>query len=635
MEEIIIQKFTYATITVFKDYCKIIDKKKSLSLMGVDLYSIDGGDGDVFESTVKLMEFTPDDLRRPTVGRTMEFPEKVGKRKTKFFYGELGTKERSIINYAIRNFETRDDKHIKKHYGSPFSEITVNTIERSIRRHGDKVTIKVYRHYSHRAFNNIYFKKSTIVESVTFNMNNGNFTTLTMNKNGKKTTKTFRTNNFNFLETQFKDGGILSMRKSLSDDSVLLKEYNETFNNTNFIFEIDKVFNLNQNFSFNGAWFVQLMLERFVELKKIKVSNDYGIWIKKYYPTEKFLKKNDRKLIASILDMFQIKSKITIKIMHENNKIDIHSLSRLCYFFGSNFSKYIGSIDKIHFMNSTYEDAIDIGHPKFKFAQELKKENFLITNIEKENIVKIVNNLNNEIRGYQRLTNKKETLINSRFIGDLHDHFKMINKLREFIPDLHLKSKNLDDFDKEHLELSKMIKFIKKGYVIEYQFVDKMVNDVELPIKVKINLNDDELNPEWVTPEFYPYILKREEDYDEEGNFMHHCVASYSDKEKSIVVSIRTEDKKDRVTCEFDCQTGTLIQARHFCNNQPPADIELAVNILKEKTKHYARMGLLHSLDKKKVPVKINGMEIVPEVKEPRRINELWEDLGLRNPVPF
>jgi hypothetical protein len=627
MEEIINQKFTYATITVFKDYCKIIDKKESLSSMGVDLDSLDDGDDDIFESAKSLIKFTIDDMRRPTVGRTTEFPEKVGKRKTKFFYGEPGINERTIINYAIRNFETRDDRHIKKYYGSPFSEITVTTIERSIRRHGDKITIKLYRHHRHRAFNNIYFKKSTGVESVTFNVNNGNFTTLSMNKSGRKTTKTFRTNNFNFLEMQFKDGGILNMRKCLDDNSVLLKEYNETFNNTDFIFEIDKVFNLNQNFSFNGIWFCQLMLERFVELKKIKVSNDYGIWIKKYYPTEKFLKKNDRKLIASILDMFQIKSKITIKIMHENTKIDIHALSRLCYFFGDNFSKYIGSIDLVHFMNSTYEDTVDIGYSKFKFAEELKKEKFLITNIEKENIVKIINNLNNEIRGYQRLTNKKETLINHRFIGDLNDHFKMIDKLRKFIPDLHLKSKNIDDFDKEHLELSKMMKFIKKGYVIEYQFVDKMVNDVESPIKVKINLSDDESNPEWVTPEFYPYILKREEDYDEEGNFMHHCVASYSDKEKSIIVSVRTEDKKDRVTCEFDCQTGTLIQARHFCNKQPPADIELAVNILKEKTKHYARMGLLHSLDKKKVPVKINGIEIIPEIKEPTRISDVLFDM--------
>jgi hypothetical protein len=620
MEDIITQKFTYATITVFKDYCKIIDKKESLSSMGVDLDSLDDGDDDVFESAKRLIKFTIDDMRRPTVGRTTEFPEKVGKRKTKFFYGVPGINERTIINYAIRNFETRDDRHIKKYYGSPFSEITVNTIERSIRRHGDKITIKVYRHHSHRAFNNIYFRKSTSVESVTFNMCNGNFTTLSINKSGRKTTKTFRTNNFNFLEMQFKDGGILSMRKSLGDDSVLLKEYNETFNNTDFIFEIDKVFNLNQNFSFNGTWFCQLMLERFVELKKIKVSNNYEYWIKKYYPTEKFLKKNDRKLIASILDLFEIKSKITIKLMHENSKMDINSLARLCYFFGDNFSKYIGSIETRHFLNTSNESSYsDGGHPKFKFAKEFKNHEFQISNNEKENIVKILNNLNCEVKGYQRiiLTHEKETLINPRFVGDLHDHFNMIKKLREFIPDLQLRAKNIDDFDKEHVELSKMMKFIKKGYVIEYRFADKMVEDVESPIKVKINLSDDESKPEWVTPEYYPHILKREEEYDEEGRFMHHCVASYSDKDRSIIISVRTDDGKDRVTCEFDCQTGNMIQARHFCNAQPPADIALAIEQLKRKATTYARMGILHCIESKKVPVKINGIEVIPEKKEP------------------
>ena len=93
MEEIITQKFTYATITVFKDYCKIIDKKKSLNSFGVELDSLDD-DEDVFETTKSLIKFTIDDLRRPTVGRTMEFPEKVGKRKTKFFYGEPNINER-------------------------------------------------------------------------------------------------------------------------------------------------------------------------------------------------------------------------------------------------------------------------------------------------------------------------------------------------------------------------------------------------------------------------------------------------------------------------------------------------------------------------------------------------------------
>ena len=176
------------------------------------------------------------------------------------------------------------------------------------------------------------------------------------------------------------------------------------------------------------------------------------------------------------------------------------------------------------------------------------------------------------------------------------------------------------------MELSKMISFIKKGWVIEYYFNDKMVNDMEKPIKLNINLEDGEFGE--IT--FYPYILKREEEYDEEGRFMHHCVASYSDKDKSIIVSLRTENKEDRVTCEFDCQTGTLIQARHFCNKQPPADMELAIEELKNKTRYYSRMGMLHSKEKRKVPVKINGIEITPEkltIKPEDQFDRLFEPL--------
>jgi hypothetical protein len=187
-----------------------------------------------------------------------------------------------------------------------------------------------------------------------------------------------------------------------------------------------------------------------------------------------------------------------------------------------------------------------------------------------------------------------------------------------------MRARTYDEFNAEHMELSKMISFIKKGWVIEYYFNEKMVNEIEKPVKLKINLDNDEFGE--IT--FYPYILKREEEYDEEGRFMHHCVASYSDKDKSIIVSLRTKNKEDRVTCEFDCQTGTLIQARHFCNKQPPADMELAIEKLKNITKYYARIGMLHSTEKRKVPVKINGVEVTPEkltIKSEDRFNQLFE----------
>jgi hypothetical protein len=242
----------------------------------------------------------------------------------------------------------------------------------------------------------------------------------------------------------------------------------------------------------------------------------------------------------------------------------------------------------------------------------MKNNDFEILNVEKENIVKIINNVRLVKRGFEGFLNPRETPIKSRFIDELYDHFNMIKKLRKYDDSLYLKSKTYDDFHNEHMELSKMMSFIKKGWVVEYKFDDKMVGDVEKPIDLKIDLGDDKFGD--IT--FYPYILKREEEYDEEGKFMHHCVASYSDKEKSIIVSLRTLDKQDRVTCEFHCQDGTLLQARHFCNKQPPADMMLAIEELKHKMTKYARLGILHSLDKKRVPVKINGIEVVPEKKE-------------------
>jgi hypothetical protein len=317
--------------------------------------------------------------------------------------------------------------------------------------------------------------------------------------------------------------------------------------------------------------------------------------------------------------MFKIKSKVTIKLMHENNLFDIYSVSLLCYLFGNNFSKYVGSIDPSLFQKSKIDISDNTWGNIKMFVNDNINHSFKISNIEKENIVKIINKLTDKIS------------IGKRFISELVDHFNMIHKLRTYYPDLYLKSRTYDEFHNEHLELSKMMSLIKKGWVVEYQFVDKMVDDVEKPIDVKINLGESEPHVDCkelvgeIT--FYPHILKREEEYDEEGKFMHHCVASYSDKDRSIIISIRTEDKQDRVTCEFDCQTGTLIQAKHFCNRQPPGDMELAIEKLENKTKYYARMGLLHSLEKKKVLIKINGIEIDLENREPRRVGDILHDM--------
>ncbi len=153
----------------------------------------------------------------------------------------------------------------------------------------------------------------------------------------------------------------------------------------------------------------------------------------------------------------------------------------------------------------------------------------------------------------------------------------------------------------------------------QYKFSERMSEDIESPIQLDVDNKED---MKIIHSTYYPHILRREEQYIEEGSFMHHCVATYSDKDRSIIISLRTNDSSDRVTCEFDCQTGNLIQARHFCNAQPPPHMDyVIVEYLLPKAKKYARLGLLHALEKIKVPIMINGVEVKKE--EPTYYNYL------------
>jgi hypothetical protein len=175
----------------------------------------------------------------------------------------------------------------------------------------------------------------------------------------------------------------------------------------------------------------------------------------------------------------------------------------------------------------------------------------------------------------------------------------MIDAIRVYDHSIKMKAKTQKEFNDEHRELSKTIAAINKGWVIEYVYDIKTIESIQEPISIDENTN------------LYPHILKREEEYVEEGKFMHHCVASYADHEKSIIVSIRTDDSLNRVTCEFDIQTGRLVQARHFCNGVPPSEFNEPIEVLKDKLRLMARYGTLNWKEKRKTAVLINGKEVV------------------------
>lgn len=608
MEDILVERFSWAQIETYKDYCNINDKVRLKRVFNddLDLYVEEDEDGWVIKPSIKK-----EDLSKRTSnkfkGKIISLPQKKHKKqKTHYAYTTEDVQENFPIEYVYKNpkgfdvFHTQNARHIIRHYARPLSSICIFTLERSIRRHGNKVTIKYYYGVKRRPLNCIYFIKSFFVNSITIDFSSGNFTTLEISKNGRYTSKTFRCNSFHFLYKLLLNPkfNVFNLNLVYSSDDTLYNSFLNSFDNDKFAKTVKETLGIDNhdtNYSNDPMDFIEDFTKVFTKLKQIKAPDNSLVYLlTMFYPTEKFLKKNDRKLIASILDFFGVKSKLTIKILHEYPNIDLESFIIFCLYFGDDFTKYIGNLKPEVFKNSHHLNNFMHHVPK-TYKGGFNLGNYHLSNTEKENLIHIMNN-----------SNPQNLSINTGGIQLLNDHFNMRDRIREVDPSFSIKSKTLKEFNEEHLEYVKIISAINKGWVIEYIYDEKTLNEIEKPLECLYD--DDTLHI------LYPTILKREEEYVEEGQTMHHCVASYTNKDKSMIISLRTEDNKDRVTCEFDIQTGRCIQKRHFCNQHPPKHFENGLEILEGTIIKLARWGLLNWKEKKKVPIKINGVEIPEKI---------------------
>ena len=632
MEEILLyQRFSYAKITPYKNYSKIPREVKPHSGIHKHL-SYD----DTFGTTTSYYDGEEGIGLAPML-------DHIKNKNTKYFYWKDEFKNIPVIKYASKHkldggmgvFYTTKDRHIKKHYNEPFSDILVVILERSIIRRGDKVTIKTNKYTKHRGFNCKYFRANNYTTSVTFDMVKGDFLLVDGSKHGKtKSVPRFRKNSFNGLLNFIKspDGPFRFLRNHMGKNNGLYKQLYYVFDDKQFTIALYSVFNRMITYPTDGALFRDLFYDEvmrwFINTKKIKTPNEYRDLILRYYPTEKYLKKNDRKLVASILDVFQIKSKITIKLLHERPNIDLRSLIKLCYLFGNQYQKYIGSISFDMFgVMSTINDLPSSSLKMMESTcSDYKNHGYDINDTEKENLLKV-------------LTSEPErgNSVNENYIGLVVDHFRMLNRIREYDPNIRMRANNKTKFHTEHMELSKIITQIKKGWVIQYFYPEETIRQIQQPIKVfkSIDIGPDLKGTDmddYIT--IIPLVLTREEEYIEEGKFMHHCVASYAETDTSIIVSLRTEDEQDRVTCEFQISNGNLIQAKHFSNATPPKQFERVIEEVTDLIRIHARFGTLNWLKKDRVPIKINGIEIAPEKREPRRLIDIL-NLDDAEPLPF
>jgi hypothetical protein len=391
------------------------------------------------------------------------------------------------------------------------------------------------------------------------------------------------------------------------------KELSEEFSDKVFFETLYHFFNTFQNHKTtepnygvkrdSNQWIYNNLIDLFVMIKGIKTPDNYRNLITFCYPTKPFLKKNDNKLVAAILDRLGIKSKQTIKLLHKNPDIDITSLFRLKRYFGEEMFKYLSNINIDIFCKNMSDKTISPYTNNFYKEKVTYDNTFYLNDTEKYNLIKLFN----EYATVNENNHRMDTVLNSQ-LNQIDDHFLMIKKLRDYYPDMMLRAKNWKEFHNEHLELSRLDRLIKKGSVIEYVFDEKLISMIEEPIKVW------ELDGIYPSMEkyrmYYPVLLKQEMEYSEEGSHMHHCVASYSNKEISIIVSLRADSVigNERVTNEFDVRDKSCTQSRYFCNQVPPEHFEDALDALKRRISKYKYS--IKSIEKRVIPLTINGIDV-------------------------
>tara|TARA_B110000305_G_scaffold129845_1_gene145193 strand:- start:244 stop:1773 length:1530 start_codon:yes stop_codon:yes gene_type:complete len=482
-----------------------------------------------------------------------------------------------------------DDAEIKKLYKDLNVGLNVHIKERFVKLEGDNLILKRSSFEKNRRIGKKYFQKKLEVDYLKFNLKTGNFITVrSFGGVKRKRTVTIRQNVFGQLEQilQSKHGSFWSMFGEPDIDGEMYDAIVKCLNSV-----VDKPFYT------LDYWLHQI----FIEKKCIKTPNvNAEGFLTKFYPTEKYLKKNNRKLVQSVLDLLDMKDNFTIKLLHKYPFINIRLLKTLHSLLGG--SKYLSNIDDHVFegmeSKGSWEDSNVNKFTVNNFIKELDDLPELLE-IEKSNLVKVLNKSRHK-RQY-----KNEPFLYPNHTT-LYDHFNMLKQIRVYNPNLHMSTTTPRTMHGEHVEFANMISKINKGYVVSYKFNELMVKDMESPLNT-----------------YYPHILKNEEEYNEEGSFMKHCVSSYYDKERSIIISLRKGD--ERWTCEFDVADGMLIQAKGRFNVDPSKEVFDVITLgLLSKTRKWAWDKKLKCIEKVETPLLINGKEVErPQYSIPESTGDL------------
>jgi hypothetical protein len=397
-------------------------------------------------------------------------------------------------------------EEFEKNYGNPLCEVTVQRSTFVVEENEDKICLKVFYCGKHRKAGEVFFRKSTKLNYITFNKKTNIFTvgknTEYHKKRGKGKSSVVRRNSFPISLTT---DGYHSFMNGLDDAKTYNLEIIEGINLFLSKIGAEKVLN-----------YIELPMSLFgclLDKQGVKKPDNwrgyYNIYPK---PTKKDYKKYGFKMVDAYMKLNDVSSEKIKKVLHKVQNPCFKSIKMLIDIFGRDF-----------ILQRPEEELCII------FNTKIDESPFQPVRYYFENFSK--RDMSNCYQIY--LISKTDHLASTH---SFYDHVRFFDVLSRNEP-IKWMSKTLKEFNAEHSTWSDKVDFYTRGKYSR-QYSEDFVSYISKPI---ITTNDEV---------FTPVVLQSSEEYVNESVHQSNCVRTYQDRPSSLIISLRKEDG-ERASIEY------------------------------------------------------------------------------------
>ena len=399
-----------------------------------------------------------------------------------------------------------DKEEFEKNYGNPLCDVTVFRSTFVVEENEDKICLKVFYCGKHRKAGEVFFRKSTKLNYITFNKKTNIFTvgknTEYHKKRGKGKGSVVRRNSFPVSLTT---DVYHSFMNGLDDTKTYNLEITEGINVFLSKIGAEKVLNyIGLPMSLFGC-----LLDKQGVKKPDNWRGYYDVYPK---PTKKDYKKYGFKMVDAYMKLNNVSSEKIKKVLHKVQNPCFQSIKMLMDIFGRDFILQRPE-EELCIIFSTKTDESPFQPVRHYF------ENF----------------------GKRDMSNCYQIYLLSKTDHNLsthtfYDHVRFFDIISKNEP-VKWMSKTLKEFNAEHTIWSDKVDFYTTGRYSR-QYSNEFVERVSEPI-----ITSDKIT-------FNPLVLQSSEEYVNESVHQSNCVRTYQNRPSSLIISLRKEDG-ERASIEY------------------------------------------------------------------------------------